>query len=71
MTGMTLFRAMEGLDEKWVLDAAPDAARKVLRPWMKWAAAAACLCLLAAAAGLAVMGRLKPRSEGLQPAAPA
>ena len=47
MNGKDLFEAMSHVDEKFVHEAENSTIRKrnvVL--WMKWAAAAACLCLL-------------------------
>ncbi len=52
MKNTNLLHAMDNIDPRLILDAAPDIPRKkrVNKRWVKWASLAACLCLIAIAA---------------------
>ena len=45
-----IFESIADIDEKYLLEARTEPAKKKWSVWMKWTAAAACLCLVAAAA---------------------
>jgi len=67
MKGMTISRALCELDpeivEEYIASAEKKAARKSVRPWMKWSVAAACLLLAVFGAG-----KLMPQLIGRAPA---
>lgn len=65
--------AMQNVDDRFVAGAAlpRDAGRTVRFPWKRWAAAAACLCLLAASVVAAGRFVLPPAAEPIVQTAPA
>ena len=65
MTSMNLLQALGHIDPKIIAEAAPDTPRKIstTRPWVKWVALAACLCLIIAVGAQAFSGLLDATSD--------
>ena len=49
MNGKKIFKAIRNIDPQLILDAAPTEKPYTSRPWVKWGALAACLCLVVTA----------------------
>lgn len=68
MTQMKIFRCLGGIRPAWIEEAAPcEGVRKMKKnPWVKWAAAAACLVLLTAVSVWLFVPGLEARNDAIR-----
>ncbi len=63
MKDYELLDAVGGVDEKYVLNASKENGKSKKRIWIRWAAAAACICLIAGGAVIAASQHRRPSPD--------